>query len=152
LSNSIKTKTMSKSFLVPQEFQSLAVAQSKLNISNAGTSITLGNAQSGDVILLNATGGSSVMLPAPRLGLNYTFIVSATAAGHVVSAPTATIMGALSTADGRVTVGSLVSGAAKTSILSTTGSVVGDQFSLVASDTQYFLRGVVSNFNGAKFA
>jgi hypothetical protein len=143
---------MSKSFLVPREFKTITVSESTLNASNAGTGVTLGNSQSGEIVFLNATGGSVVRLPEPRLGLNYTFIVSATAAGHIVTAPSATIMGALSTADGRVTVGSLVSGAAKTSILSTAGSVIGDQFNLVASDSMYFLRGSVSNYNGLKFA
>jgi hypothetical protein len=141
---------MSKSYKAVHDFQSVNLSQSLSQINLADSSLTVSNAYSGDVILLNATGGSSVSLPAPNSGLHFTFVVSNTGA-HSIAAPSACINGAVANAVFN-TGANLATGAAKTTISTTAGSVIGDTIRLVSTDSKYYLSGNVSNFNAITFA
>ena len=141
---------MSKSYQAVHDFQSVNLTQSLTQINLAGSSLSVKNSHSGDVILLNATGGSAVSLPTPNGGLNFTFVVSNTGA-HTIVAPSACINGAVANAVFN-TGASLATGAAKTTISPTAGSAIGDTIRLVATDSKYYLSGNVANFNAVKYA
>lgn len=141
---------MSQRSKVIHDFQSLNLGQSRLQLSDAGTSITLGPAQSGDIVTLNATSGSIVSLPFPSSGLVYKFIVTNTGA-HTLTAPSACINGAIANAISS-TNGNLATGASKTAISTTAGSVIGDSFTLLGTGSKYFLSGNVTNFDAIRYA
>jgi hypothetical protein len=141
---------MSQRFKVIHDFQSLNLGQSQLQITDAGSAITLGTEQSGDIIALNATGGSVVTLPTPSNGLFYRFIVTNTGA-HTLTAPSACINGAIAISQ-YSTSANLATGPAKTVIRTTSGSFIGDQITLIGSGSKYFLSGTVSVFNGVTIA
>ena len=140
---------MSKSYLTIHEFQTVSEDTNSVQVSSLGVSTTLGNSQSGDVLILSSTGGSSVMLPSPSSGLSYKFIIGATGE-HTITAPSALIVGALNTAVFN-TGANLSTGAAKTTIATTSGSTVGDCFNLTSDGASFFLGGTVSQYNGVKF-
>jgi hypothetical protein len=141
---------MSQRSKVIHDFKSVNLSQSQLQFTDAGSSITLGAAESGDIVTLNATSGSAVTLPSPSTGLLYRFIITNTGP-HTLTAPTACINGAVVNAVFN-TGSNLATGAAKTSIAATAGSVIGDSLTLMGTGTNYFLSGNVSNFNAVKFA
>lgn len=141
---------MSQRSKVIHDFRSVNLGQSQLQITNAGSAITLTPAESGDIILLNATGGSNVTLPPPISGLMYRFIVANTGA-HTLTAPSACINGAVAISQ-YSTSANLATGAAKTVIKTTAGSLIGDSINLVAADSKYFLSGVVSMHNALHIA
>lgn len=142
---------MSQSYKTIHEFSALQLSQSLLNVNNANTAITLDPSYSGEIIMLNATSGSAVTLPAPQAGLSYTFIVNATG-GHTITAPSASIQGSVTASIGTIGSTLLTTGAPKTVVSTTAGSVVGDEIRLVASANRYFVRGGVANFNALVFA
>ena len=143
---------MSQSYKTIQRFQTISVGQTLLNVQPAGSSATLGNSQSGDLNVLNATSGSAVVLPPPSAGLNFPFLVSQTG-GHTITAPTSTLFGAINCAVS--TVGStlnVTSATGSTVLLTTSGSCIGDRFNISAVDNlHYFVSGTVSKFNGVTF-
>ena len=141
---------MSQRSKVIHDFQSVNLGQLQLQVTNAGSSISLKPSESGDIVLLNATGGSAVTLPSPSSGLHYRFIVSNTGA-HTITAPTACINGALAISQ-YSTSANLATGAAKTVIKTTVGSLIGDQINLIGVNNKYFLSGVVSTFNAVHIA
>lgn len=141
---------MSQRYKVIHDFRSVNLGQSQLQLTEAGSSITLSPSESGDIIALNATGGSAVALPTPLSGLMYRFIVTNTGA-HTLTAPSACINGAISNAVFN-TGANLATGAAKTSIATTAGSVIGDTITLVGNGSKYFVSGTVTNFNAVRFA
>lgn len=141
---------MSQRSKVIHDFQSVNLGQSSLQITNAGSAITLGPSHSGDIIALNATGGSAVTLPTPSDGLFYRFVVTNTGA-HVLTAPSACINGAVAISQ-YSTSANLATGAAKTIIKTTAGSLIGDQITLIGKDSKYFLGGVVSMHNALNIA
>lgn len=141
---------MSQRYKNIHDFRSINVGSSTVQMTDADSAITLSAEHSGDIILLNATGGSAVTLPAPSTGLIYQFIVSNTG-GHVITAPSACINGSLSISQFS-TSANLATGAAKTVIRTTTGSVIGDRINLVGSGELYFLNGNVSLFNAVNIA
>lgn len=141
---------MSQRSKVIHDFRSVNLGQSQLQLTHAGSSITLTPAESGDLIALNATGGSVVSLPTPLSGLMYRFVVTNTGA-HTLTAPSACINGAIVNAVFN-TGANLATGAAKTSIATTAGSAIGDSLTLLGDGTRYFLSGTVTNFNAVKFA
>ena len=142
---------MSQSYKTIHEFSSIALGQTLLSVNNAGTAITLDATKSGEIIVLNATGGSAVTLSAPEVGLSYRFIVGATG-GHTITAPSATILGSVTSAITATAATSiLTTGAAKTIIHTTAGSVIGDSISLVSNGGAYYVSGEVSTFNALKF-
>jgi hypothetical protein len=136
---------MSQRSKVIHDFQSVNLGQSQLQLTGAGSAITLAPKHSGDIIMLNATGGSAVTLPSPSAGLLYRFVVTNTGA-HVITAPTACINGAIAISQFS-TSANLATGAAKTVIKTTAGSLIGDQITLLGTDSKYFLSGVVGLFN-----
>lgn len=141
---------MSQRYKVIHDFRSVNVGQSQLQLTEAGSAITLTPAESGDIIALNATGGSAITLPTPLSGLMYRFIVTNTGP-HVITAPSACINGAIAISQFS-TSANLATGAAKTVIKTTTGSLIGDQITLIGGDSKYFLSGVVSVFNAVHIA
>lgn len=141
---------MSQRYKNIHDFRSINLSSSKVQVTDADSTITLSSEHSGDIILLNATGGSAVTLPAPSSGLIYQFVIANTG-GHVLTAPSACINGAVGHAVFN-TGANLATGAAKTSISTTSGSVIGDRINLVGSGSKYFLSGSVTNYNAIKFA
>jgi hypothetical protein len=142
---------MSQSYKTIHEFSAIASGQTLTSINNAGTAITLTAAQSGEIIVLNSTSGSAVTLSAPEPGLSYRFIVGVTG-GHTITAPSATILGSVTSAITSTAATSLLTtGAAKTSIATTAGSVRGDTISLVSNGGAYYVSGAVSTFNALVF-
>lgn len=141
---------MSQRSKVVHDFKSINLGQLQLQVKNAGNALSLTPAESNDIISLNSTSGSAISLPTPSAGLHYRFIVTNTGA-HTITAPTACINGALVNSVFN-TGANLATGAAKTSIATTAGSVIGDNLSLIATNNKYFLSGNVSNFNAVKFA
>lgn len=144
------TINMSQAYKTIKEYQSVSVSSTLVQVNLAGSSVNLGNNQSGEVVTLNSTGGSVVTLPFPMKGLQYKFIVSATG-GHTITAPSACIYGAVCNAVSNTGASILSTGSAKTIIATTTGSAVGDSFSLVCDGSKYFVSGSVSQFNALKF-
>lgn len=140
---------MSQRSKVIHDFQALNLGQLTSQVTQAGTNITLTSSESGDIIELNSTNGSVVTLPSPLAGLIYRFIISNTGA-HVLTAPSACINGAVANAIFN-TGANLATGAAKTSISTTTGSVIGDTITLIGNGNKYFLTGTVTNYNAVKF-
>jgi hypothetical protein len=136
---------MSQRSKVIHDFQSVNLGQSLLQITNADSAITLTPKESGDIIALNYTAGSVVTLPTPSDGLLYKFIVTNTGA-HTLTAPSACINGAIAISQ-YSTSANLATGAAKSVIKTTAGSLIGDQITLIAKDNKYYLSGVVSLFN-----
>jgi hypothetical protein len=136
---------MSQRSKVIHDFQSVNLSQSQVQFTDAGSSITLGAAQSGDIVTLSATAGSVVTLPSPSVGLLYRFVVTNTGA-HTLTAPSACINGAISISQFS-TSANLATGASKTVIKTTAGSAIGDQFTLLGTDSKYFLSGTVGVFN-----
>ena len=112
----------------------------------------LTDSDSGKTYFLNAAGGFTVTLPAPRAGVNFEFIVK--------TAPTTSYL--ISTkADANVIVGQVITtdnNAAANSDFSTTGvndinfvantSVVGDSLTLVSDGTYWYASGFCSVYNG----
>lgn len=141
---------MSQRYKNIHDFRSINLSSSKVQVMDADSTITLSSEHSGDIILLNATGGSAVTLPTPSSGLIYQFIVANTG-GHVITAPSACINGALSISQ-YSTSANLSTGAAKTVIRTTTGSLIGDRINLIGSGSKYFLTGNVSLFNAVNIA
>ena len=143
---------MAQSYKTLHDFQSINVGQTMLNIQPAGTSVTLGNAQSGDINTLNATSGSFVQLPPPSAGLTFPFLVTATAASHTITAPASTLFGAINcaipTAGSTINVTNVTG---STVLLTTAGSCVGDRFTLVSDNTNYYVSGTIAKFNGVRF-
>lgn len=136
---------MSQRSKVIHDFKSINLSQSRLQITEAGSSITLDPSHSGDIVALNATGGSVVTLPTPSNGLFYRFLVTNTGA-HALIAPSACINGAIAISQ-YSTSANLATGASKTFIRTTVGSLIGDQITLIGKDNNYFVSGVVSLFN-----
>lgn len=142
---------MSQSYKTIHEFASIASSQILLNVNNAGTTITLNSSQSGEIIVLNATGGSVVTLSPPQAGLSYRFIVGVTG-GHTITAPSASILGSVTAAIPTTGSALLTTGAAKTVISTTAGSVRGDTISLISNGGAYYISGAVANFNALTFS
>ncbi len=142
---------MSQSYRGQHAFASLTLASQKVQITSLATSTSLGNSQSGDLIVLTATSGTTLSLPSPVSGLQYEFVVGATAASHSIVAPSASIVGNIlpATATAGVT---MFTGAAKTSIKTTSGSAVGDSVTLTSNGTSWFVKGSASTFNAFVYA
>jgi hypothetical protein len=143
---------MSKAYYSHQEFSKLSVASSQQHVLNVTTNTTLGNTDSGSLIFLNSTTGTTLRLPAASAasGLTFKIAVAATAASHSIVAPAASLIGGLNALAS--TIGSIATGAAKTSLSTTAGSAVGDNFSLSSNGTSWFVSGAVAAAAGAVFA
>lgn len=140
---------MSKSYLVPQSFQSINLGSVNTTLNVAGTSFTAGSDVSGELITLNATGGSAVIVPTIYSGLDLTFIVANTGA-HTITVPAGTLYGTAHFPYAG-TSGSLVANANGV-IATTVGSTVGDQINLTSDGTKCYLTGSVARFNAFKYS
>ena len=141
---------MSKSFLTVHDFSSINVGSIEQQVYGLGSSYTVGNSNSGDFMLLNATGGSAVILPSVSAGLDFKFIVSNTGA-HTVTAPSGTLFGAVNVAISNSAVSSNLVASANGVISTTAGSAVGDRFSVLSDGTNYYVSGTVARSNGLNF-
>lgn len=113
--------------------------QSLGGVVAAGGTLNLKPSQSGSTILLNTASGSVVTLPAPVVGLKFTFIVSASVTSNnhkvITDAGTTFMFGAVATmeASGSTNLAALGNGTSHISILmngTTTGGLLGSRFTL----------------------
>ena len=139
---------MSKSYLVPHDFESVNLAYVNTTFNAAGSSFTAGNSQSGEFITLNATGGSAVNVPSIFSGLDLNFVVSNTGA-HTITLPAGSLYGPVLFPYAGTT-GSLVANANGV-IATTTGSTVGDRFRLTSDGSKCYISGSVARFNAFKY-
>lgn len=132
------------------EVASERVGKNAKTVTALGTSTTLGNQHSNSLLLLSATGGSAVALPAAygNAGISFNFIVQATG-GHSIAAPSAILQGCVPSC---ITTTTAISTGAGTVLRTTAGSTVGDHFTLTSSGAKWFVSGGVVNFNAAIFA
>lgn len=131
------------------DFKAINLSQSTLDVTNVNGSLVLDNSHSGDFISLNSTSGCTITVPPPSAGLQFNFVVNNTGA-HTLTTSSAIINGSIINAVFN-TGANLATGTAKSVIATTTGSAVGDTFSLTANGSKYFLKGVVSNYNAVSF-
>lgn len=124
-------------------------------IDSTAATLTLTAAQSGSVVLMDRAAGTTITLPAPVVGLNFTFIVntSVTSNNHkvITDAGTTLILGGVAmveAADTNSGLGALFNGTTHISILmngTTTGGLIGTQFTLdCITATQWAISGVVA--------
>lgn len=122
--------------------------------SNAAT-LTLTAAQSGATVLLDRAAGTIVTLPAPAVGLNFSFFVntSVTSNNHkvITDAGTTFILGGVvltEAADTNAGLGALFNGTTHISILmngTTTGGLIGTAFNMTCiTATQWVIEGIVA--------
>ena len=140
---------MSKSYLVPHDFQSVNLGYTSTVLNLAGSTFVASPAVSGELVTLNATGGSAVSVPGIFPGLNLTFVVANTGA-HTITLPSACVYGTVNFPY-TGTFGNMLA-AASTIISTTTGSKVGDCIKLTSDGTKCYLSGTVSAFNAIKLA
>lgn len=120
---------------------------------------TLTPEDSGKVLFLNSgtTAGFTTTLPAPALGLRYTFVLSreptATAGYAIVTNGSANIIrGSVATADTDGTPDAAKAAGADTVTFALTNSKNGDKIILESDGTSWFLSGFVSLVNGITVA
>ncbi len=142
---------MSQSYRGQHAFASLTLASQKVQITSLTTSTSLGNSHSGDLIVFSSTSGTTLSLPSPVSGLQYEFVVGATAASHSIVAPSASIVGNIMIAVGN-TNGSSLHTSSATSITTTAGSAVGDSVKLKCDGTKWFVSGSVNLLNAFVYA
>jgi hypothetical protein len=111
-------------------------------------------AESGKTFFLNSATDFVSTLPAPAIGLHYTFIVkaAATTTAHtiVTNGGADIIYGAVATADGAASV--LASAEDTISLTKTaTGGIVGDMVEVESDGTNWYVRGLVSVAAGITF-
>lgn len=122
--------------------------------SNAAT-LTLTAAQSGSLVLLDRAAGTTVTLPAPQIGLSFSFCVttSVTSNNHkvITDAGTTLILGGVvltEAADTNSGLAALFNGTTHISILmngTTTGGLIGTFFNLTCvTATQWAIEGIVA--------
>jgi hypothetical protein len=140
---------MSKSYLVPHDFQSVNLGYTSTVLNAAGSTFVAGADVSGELVTLNATGGSAVSVPGIFSGLDLTFVVANTGA-HTITLPSACVYGTVGY-NYAGTSGNMLA-AASTVISTTAGSAVGDCIKLTSDGTKCYLSGTVTAFNAIKLA
>ena len=140
---------MSKSYLVPHDFQSINLSYTNTTLNLAGSTFVANINVSGELVTLNATGGSAVSVPGLFPGLDLTFIVANTGA-HTITFPSGCVYGTVNYPY-TGTVGNM-SAVASTVISTTTGSKVGDRIKLTSDGFKCYLSGTVSTFNAITLA
>lgn len=138
---------MSKSFNTIHEFSNITVKQTHVTVQSAGTNLALRMGDSGGVIMLNSTSGSTITLPTASSGINYKFIVSNTGA-HSITSMSSNIYGKLMAGS---TGGILSITSAKSVIRTTSGSMIGDDITLQSDGINYYVSGSLTGYNGAVF-
>lgn len=122
--------------------------------SNAAT-LALTAAQSGSLIMLDIASGTTVTLPAPVVGLTFSFVVktAVTSNNHkvITDAGTTLILGGVvmtEAADTNAGLGALFNGTSHISILmngTTTGGIIGTFFNMTCiTATQWAIEGIVA--------
>lgn len=142
---------MSKSALVPHDFETINVDYTITPVNFVGTSQILTVQNSGDLNVLNSTSGSVVSLPLASSGYTFPFVVSALGP-HTITAPASTLFGAVNCAV--PTTGStlnVTNATGSTVLLTTSGSTIGDRFNVISDGTNYYVSGTVSKYNAIKF-
>lgn len=139
---------MSKSYLVPHDFQTINLGYLNDTFNAAGSTFIASSSVSGEFVTLNATGGSAVTVPSLFSGLDITFIVSNTGA-HTITFPSGTLYGTVNFPYAGTT-GSLTANANGV-IATTAGSAVGDRFKLTSDGIKCYVSGQVSTFNAFKY-
>lgn len=139
---------MSKSYLVPHDFQTVNLGFLNDTFNVAGSTFTAGSNVSGEYITLNATGGSVVTIPSLYSGLDLTFIVSNTGA-HMITVPAGTLYGTVNFPYAG-TSGSLTANANGV-IATTTGSTVGDRLKITSDGVNCYISGQVARFNALRY-
>ena len=130
------------------------VQQGVGSVIAAGSTKTLTQAQSGSTILLDTASGSVVTLPAPKVGLKYTFVVSTTVTSNshkiITDAGTTFLVGmlALLEASAAAALGALFDGTANVACTmngTTTGGIKGTRITLECiSATVWEISGLVA--------
>ena len=139
---------MSKSYLTVHDYSALNVSSNEVQIYAANTTLNIKPPLSGDYILLNATGGSTVNLPSVSPGLQFNFIVQNTG-GHAIIAPANTLYGSVSL--GVANTGGNLNADSNQYIFTTAGSCVGDAFSVLSDGINYYVSGTVAQYNSLIF-
>lgn len=105
------------------------------------TTYTVPESENGMTYTLNLAGGFAVTLPAPKIGLRYTFIagISPTTAYTVVTAASANIMKGFATNAAGALVTPLSAGDTITFVANQ--AVAGDQVTVVSDGTSWFMTG-----------
>lgn len=142
---------------IPGTLNIAGVQQGQLNnvIDSSAATLTLTAAQSGSTIQLDRAAGTTVTLPAPVIGLNYSFLVqtSVTSNNHkvITDAGTTLILGGVvmtEAADTNAGLGALFNGTTHISILmngTTTGGLIGTAFNMTCvTATQWYIEGIVA--------
>lgn len=137
---------MAQSYKTIHAFKTISVDSVTSQVHNITGNSTLTSSHSGDFIILNSTTATTITLPAPDAGYRFHIAVGNTAS-HLISAPSACIVGGVCNAIAS-TSASLATGAAKTSVRFTAGNSIGDSIELVGNGTRYFLTGLVANAGG----
>lgn len=124
------------------------------NVLGSAGNTTLTAAQSGSTVLFDTAAGITFTLPAPVVGLDYTFIVATTvtSSNHkvITNAGTVFMAGALAVmeASGSTNLGALGNGSSHLSVLmngTTTGGILGTKFTLTCiSATVWEASGIVA--------
>ncbi len=140
---------MSHSYRQNHEFASMRVNSQRASVTSVTASSTLPASLSGGFLVFNSTAASTVTLPAPNSGLQYTFAIGATSASHSITAPSAVLFGSVASAG---TTGVLSAASGSTSLATTTGSAAGDSVSLVSDGSKWFVRGSSKSPAGFVFA
>lgn len=120
----------------------------------AGATKTLTQPQSGSTVLLDTAAGSVVTLPAPKVGLRYTFIISTTVTSNshkvITDAGTTFLLGglAMGEAAGTTTLNALGDGSANVAVTmngTTTGGIKGSRFTVECiSTTVWEVSGIIN--------
>lgn len=124
-------------------------------LDSSAATLTLTAAQSGSLILLDRAAGTTVTLPAPVVGLNFSFAVKTTVTSNnhkvITDAGTTFILGGVTmteAADTNAGLGALFNGTTHISILmngTTTGGIIGTFFNLTCvTATQWAIEGIVA--------
>lgn len=124
-------------------------------VDSTAATLTLTAAQSGSTVLLDRAAGTIVTLPAPSVGLGFTFIVNTavTSNNHkvITDAGTTFLLGGVvmtEAADTNAGLGALFNGTSHIAILmngTTTGGIIGTAFNVYCiTATQWAIEGIVA--------
>lgn len=138
------------------KFPTGSVTNAYANVIDSSTAtLTLTAAQSGSTVLLDRAAGTTVTLPAPVVGLQFSFVVATavTSNNHkvITDAGTTFILGGVvmtEAADTNAGLGALFNGTTHLAILmngTTTGGIIGTAFNLTCvTSTQWAIEGIVA--------
>lgn len=111
---------------------------------------TVPQSESGMTYILNLAAGFATTLPAVKAGLKYKFIIGISNTGsHTIVAPSAIIMGVVSSSDLNAGTDSSSSGTGITTItLAANVSLKGEWVELVCDGTNWFMSAATANYAG----